>query len=87
MSSGELFIRKCVYNIPESDVSLKDLWRAYKDWWTTDKKLYPWAQAMNLVQFTTALNDHYGKPVDGETYRRIALWDWYAEEDEEAKGT
>lgn len=86
-SSGQLFIMKGLYTQPETETSLKELWRAYKDWWTTNKQSYPWAKAMSLSQFTTALNDHYGKPDDGVTYKRVSTWDWYAEEDEEVRGT
>lgn len=88
-SSGELFIRMGLYIHTHAETSLKDLWSAYKDWWTTNKGSYPWAKAMALSQFTTALTNEYGKPADGVTFKRVSTWDWEAEdeEDEEAEGT
>jgi len=87
-SSGAIFIMKALYTDMRAETQLKDLWSAYKDWWTTNKKLYPWAQAMNITQFTAELTRYYGVPADGVTYKRVSTWDWETdEEDEEARGT
>ena len=65
------FRQDCIHYSAADEVSLKELWRFYKQWM---KDVYPTAQKMSMADFTKALNDEYGVPGDGVTYKRITVF-------------
>jgi len=74
MKSFTSFCASMIYQDQGLEVRFKELWAAYESWWdTAGLKAFPKEKKLHLHEFNDAINDQFGKPEDGFTYRGWAL--------------